>query len=244
MRVAHGVRGTTAAKPSYPRCHNKSTRVAILLRPDADHEPDGLTDWDVPDEDMGGTRHMNSGPSACEMDTGAGVPVALAIVDRRNLLAGAGATAFLAAWLGRAGDVLAQERPASATAAPAAAQTGPGTFKEAMTAILGDAKPVPERILLDLPEIAENGNTVPFTLIVDSPMTDTDRVTAAHVVSSGNPQPSVASFYFGPLAGKASVTSRMRLAKSQDVIAVAELSSGQFLIATRAVKVTIGGCGG
>lgn len=187
---------------------------------------------------------MNSVRSANEMDPGDSAPVALAIVDRRNFIAGATATAILASWLGRASDALAQEKSAAATASTAAPPTGPATFKEAMAAILGDAKPVPERILLDLPEIAENGNTVPFTLIVDSPMTDAERVKAAHVVSSGNPQPSVASFYFGPLAGKASVTSRMRLAKSQDVIAVAELSSGQFLIATRAVKVTIGGCGG
>ena len=108
----------------------------------------------------------------------------------------------------------------------------------------GGKKPADGKIKLDLPEIAENGNTVPFTLIVDSPMTPADNVKAAHVVSSGNPQPSVASFYFSDLSGRATVTSRMRLAKSQDVIAIAELSDGRFLISTRKVKVTIGGCGG
>lgn len=159
-------------------------------------------------------------------------PDRIAVVGRRDLIAGAGAATLVALLLG------------TGEASRADAAPPPTTFDEAMKAILGTAKPTAARIVFDLPEIAENGNTVPFTLIVDSPMTPADNVKAAHVVSSGNPQPSVASFYFSDLSGRATVTSRMRLAKSQDVIAIAELSDGRFLISTRMIKVTIGGCGG
>ena len=86
---------------------------------------------------------------------------------------------------------------------------------------------------MDLPEIAENGNTVPFTVIVDSPMTEKDYVKAMYVISTGNPQPGVATFRFTPQSGKAAVASRMRLARTQDIIALAELSDGKFLQAKR-----------
>lgn len=156
----------------------------------------------------------------------------IVVANRRDVLVGVSAAGLVAALLGLA------------AARPAHAQERTPTFEEAMKAILGDAKPVTQRIVLELPEIAENGNTVPFAITVDSPMTAQDRVKAAHIVSSGNPQPSVASFYFSDQSGKAAVSSRMRLAKTQDVVAIAELSNGSFLIATRNVKVTIGGCGG
>jgi sulfur-oxidizing protein SoxY len=111
-------------------------------------------------------------------------------------------------------------------------------------AVLGDAKPTEGKLTLDMPEIAENGNTVPFSVRADSPMTEKDFVKAVHIISTGNPQPGVATFRFTPQSGKAMVSSRMRLGKTQDVIAIAELSDGKFLMAKRAVKVTIGGCGG
>ena len=110
--------------------------------------------------------------------------------------------------------------------------------------ILGDAKPTEGKLTLDLPEIAENGNTVPFTISVESPMTEKDHVKAIHVFATANPQPGVATFRFTPLSGKAAVASRMRLARTQDVIGIAELSDGKFLMGKRTVKVTIGGCGG
>ena len=75
-------------------------------------------------------------------------------------------------------------------------------------------------------------------------MTEKEHVKTVHVLSTGNPQPYVASFHFTPDAGKASVASRMRLAKTQDVVSIAELSDGRFLLGKRNVKVTIGGCGG
>jgi sulfur-oxidizing protein SoxY len=95
-----------------------------------------------------------------------------------------------------------------------------------------------------MPEIAENGNTVPFTVAVESPMSDKDYVKTVHVLANGNPQANIAAFNFTPLSGKATLQSRMRLAKTQDVYAVAELSDGKFLMTKRTVKVTIGGCGG
>ncbi len=114
----------------------------------------------------------------------------------------------------------------------------------AVRKVLGEAKPTDGKITLELPEIAENGNTVPFSVLVDSPMTDKDHVKAIHVISTANPQPDVATFRFTLLSGKAAVASRMRLARTQDVIGIAELSGGRFLMAKRSVKVTIGGCGG
>jgi sulfur-oxidizing protein SoxY len=117
-------------------------------------------------------------------------------------------------------------------------------WEQAVKKVLGDAKPSEGKMTLELPEIAENGNTVPFTVSVDSPMSETDRVKAIHVIATANPQPGVAVFRFSPLSGKAAVASRMRLARTQDVIVIAELSDARFLMSKRNVKVTIGGCGG
>jgi sulfur-oxidizing protein SoxY len=114
----------------------------------------------------------------------------------------------------------------------------------AVRKILGEAKPSEGKFTLELPEIAENGNTVPFSVFVESPMTEKDHVRAIHVIATANPQPGVATFRLTPLSGKAAVSSRMRLARTQDVVGIAELSDGRFLMAKRPVKVTIGGCGG
>lgn len=101
-----------------------------------------------------------------------------------------------------------------------------------------------EKVSIDLPRIAENGNTVPFTVSVESPMTENDYVKAIHVLAEKNPLPEVATFHLTPQSGKAEVRARMRLAKSQDVVAVAEMNDGRMYIARQAIKVTIGGCGG
>jgi sulfur-oxidizing protein SoxY len=124
------------------------------------------------------------------------------------------------------------------------AQDATQAWEQAVKKVLGDAKPIEGKLVIDLPEIAENGNTVPFTISVDSPMSEADNVKVIHVLATANPQPGVAVFRFSPLSGKATVASRMRLARTQDVIGIAELSDGRFLIAKRNVKVTIGGCGG
>ena len=115
---------------------------------------------------------------------------------------------------------------------------------EAIMALVGDASPMEGRIELDLPQIAENGNTVPISISVESPMTPDDYVKSVHVFAAGNPRPDVASFHFSPACGQATCSTRMRLAKTQDVIAIAEMSNGDVHMAKTEVKVTIGGCGG
>jgi len=114
----------------------------------------------------------------------------------------------------------------------------------AMKDILGDRTAEEGRISLDLPEIAENGNTVPLTVEVESPMTDDDHVTAVHIFADGNPLPNVAKMNFTPRSGEAVASTRIRLAQTQKIHAVAEMSDGSVFMAAREVKVTIGGCGG
>ncbi len=116
--------------------------------------------------------------------------------------------------------------------------------EQMMAKVLKGAEAKSGGIKLDVPEIAENGNTVPVGFVVDSPMTADNYVKAVHVFADGNPSPEVASFEFTPMSGEAGASFRMRLARTQNVIAVAELSDGSFLKASAKVKVTIGGCGG
>lgn len=150
-------------------------------------------------------------------------------LDRRTFIVSAAAVASLIAIADAA---LAQQSPDAAA------------LEAAMKKAIGDAKPTDGKITLNLPEIAENGNTVPFDITVESPMTDANFVKALHIFAPGNPAPDVASFMFTPLSGKASASSRMRLGKTQEVVSVAEMSDGKFYITKRTVKVTIGGCGG
>jgi sulfur-oxidizing protein SoxY len=119
-----------------------------------------------------------------------------------------------------------------------------GSVGEAIKALIGDASPAQGRIDLDLPQIAENGNTVPVTVSIDSPMTDDDHIKAVHIFAEGNPLPNVATFHFTPACGEATCSTRMRLAKTQNVIAIAEMSDGNIYTAKTEVKVTIGCCGG
>lgn len=116
--------------------------------------------------------------------------------------------------------------------------------EEAIAEVAGDKTLKEGRIDLNLPEIAENGSTVPLQVEVDSPMTESDYVKAVHVFAEGNPRPDVATFRFTPANGRAFASTRMRLAQTQDVVAVAEMSDGSMYTARQTVKVTIGGCGG
>ena len=100
------------------------------------------------------------------------------------------------------------------------------------------------RVKLDLPEIAENGNTVPMTVTVESPMTEQSHVTDVLIVADGNPRAGVATFHFFPASGAAEANTRIRLASTQKIVAVAKMNDGSFFTATKEVKVTIGGCGG
>ncbi len=108
----------------------------------------------------------------------------------------------------------------------------------------GGKTPEKGRISIELPEIAENGNTVPLTVSVDAPMTAESYVSDVLVVSEGNPNPGVITFHFTPLSGKAEAQTRIRLAATQNIIVVAKTSKGDFFTGQKLVKVTIGGCGG
>jgi sulfur-oxidizing protein SoxY len=110
--------------------------------------------------------------------------------------------------------------------------------------ITGGAEPQSGRVTLNTPEIAENGNTVPIAFSVDSAMADGDMVESVSIFADGNPYPEVISFQFTPLSGRAEASTRMRLAKTQNVIAVAKMSDGSVFMDKKQVKVTIGGCGG
>lgn len=110
--------------------------------------------------------------------------------------------------------------------------------------LYGD-KPLGEgKIKLDVPEIAENGLVVPVNVEIESPMTEADYVKAVHIYADGNPQPGIVSYSFTPACGKASAATRMRLAQTQNIVCVAEMSNGALHMAKANVKVTIGGCGG
>ncbi|SMY08913.1 thiosulfate oxidation carrier protein SoxY [Flavimaricola marinus] len=113
--------------------------------------------------------------------------------------------------------------------------------QEAVDAIIaeftGGAEMGAEGLTLTTPEIAENGNTVPVE--VDAP-----GAASILVLASGNPTPKVATFTFGPMAGAQFASTRIRLAGTQDVVAIAKMQDGSFVRASREVKVTIGGCGG
>lgn len=156
------------------------------------------------------------------------VQLHLETLDRRQFVVGACAAAAIMALF---------------RSIPASAET-PAEFDAAFKKIVGDAETGDAGVEITLPEIAENGNTVPFSVAVESPMTKEDYIKTVHLLSSGNPQATVAAFHFTPLSGVAAVSGRMRLAKTQDVVAVAELSNGKFLVGRKLVKVTIGGCGG
>lgn len=132
----------------------------------------------------------------------------------------------------------------SAMIAPHMVQAAPDAVEAELKKLLGDRKPLEGKIKLDLPAIAENGLVVPLNFEIDSPMTDADHVKAVHFFGDGNPLPGVATFRFTPASGKASASSRIRLAGTQNIICVAEMSNGAVHMAKQEIKVTIGGCGG
>ena len=108
----------------------------------------------------------------------------------------------------------------------------------------GGKEPTVAKVSLTTPEIAENGNTVPVSVSVESPMSDDNYVQSVLILADGNPAPGVATFNFSPMSGEAAATTRIRLAKTQNVVAVAKMNDGSFFMDKKLVKVTIGGCGG
>ena len=98
------------------------------------------------------------------------------------------------------------------------------------------------RVQLELPEMVENGNAVPTTVSVDSPMSAADHVVAIALFTGRNPLPEVAEFRLGPRAGRARVVTRIRLATSQKVVAAARMSDGSVWTRTMDVLVTLAAC--
>ncbi len=115
-------------------------------------------------------------------------------------------------------------------------------LEEAMRKVVGDAQVRRGKVKLDLPPLVENGNTVPLSVTVDSPMTPADHVKAIHVFTEKNPQPNVISAYLGPRAGRAGITTRARIADSGTVVVIAQLSDGSFWSDSVSVVVTLSAC--
>jgi sulfur-oxidizing protein SoxY len=147
------------------------------------------------------------------------VPAAL---TRRGVL---GAAAALGAWV--------HIGPASATSDELAA---------ALASYTGGLPVQRGKVRLDIAELVDNGNVVPLTVTVDSPMTAGEHVRAIAIFNEKNPQREVAKFTLGPRSGKASVSTRIRLATLQQLVAVAQLSDGSFWSHTVNVIVTLAAC--
>ncbi len=128
--------------------------------------------------------------------------------------------------------------------APGLARADTAAVEAELKKLYGDKKPGSGKIKIDVPQIAENGLVVPINVEVESPMTEKDHVKAVHVFADGNPLPGVVSFRFTPACGKAAASTRMRLAQTQNIVAIAEMADGSLFSTKSEVKVTIGGCGG
>jgi sulfur-oxidizing protein SoxY len=118
----------------------------------------------------------------------------------------------------------------------------PAMLSSAIRNVVGTAKVNTGRVKLDIPPLVENGNTVPMIVSVLSPMTEDDHVKSIHVFNEKNPQPNIGNFYLGPRAGRAQISTRVRLADSQTVVAIAHLSDGSFWSASADVVVTLAAC--
>jgi sulfur-oxidizing protein SoxY len=122
------------------------------------------------------------------------------------------------------------------------AEATPATLAAAIRSVVGTAEVQTGKVKLEVPPLVENGNTVPMTVSVASPMTSDDHVRSIHVFNEKNPQPNIGNFYLGPRAGRAQVSTRIRLADSQKIVAVARLSDGTFWSASADVVVTLAAC--
>ena len=127
-------------------------------------------------------------------------------------------------------------------AATGRARATPAAMQEAVRKVTGGAPVGKGRVKLDIPPLIDNGNAVPVSVAVDSPMTAADHVKAIHLFSERNPLPNVLSVYLGPRAGRARVTTRIRLADTQTVTAIAALSDGSYWMDTANVVVTLSAC--
>ena len=147
-------------------------------------------------------------------------------LDRRRVLAGAAGTALAVAL-----------RPAHASPLPRTETTA-----SAIRRFAGTAEIRPGRVALDLPPLVENGNTVPLSVTVESPMTPGDHVRRIGVFNERNPQPNVVTVHLHPGAGRAQVSTRIRLADTQRITAIAEMSDGSYWSASADAIVTLAAC--
>jgi sulfur-oxidizing protein SoxY len=143
-------------------------------------------------------------------------------------------------FLGLAGSAAAIGVVPIVTVRPAAAT--PETMAAAIRNVVGTAAVRIGKVKLDVPPLVENGNTVPMTVSVASPMTPDDHVKSIHVFNEKNPQPNIGNFYLGPQAGRAQISTRIRLADSQKIIAIARLSDDSFWSVNADVVVTLAAC--
>lgn len=149
------------------------------------------------------------------------------------MTSGAGTLARRRFLVGAAGVALLPSAPARATTAEVVA---------AIAALTGGATPRPGKVKLDMPALVENGNAVGMTVSVDAPLTGQGRVAALHVFAEGNPLPRVLSLRLGPRAGLPRIATRIRLATSQTVVAVAELADGTYWSDSAELVVTLAAC--
>jgi len=147
--------------------------------------------------------------------------------SRRRFLGLAGSTAVLGAI------PIVTVRPVEAT---------PAMLATAIRNVVGEAVVRTGKVKLDVPPLVENGNTVPMTVSVSNPMTPDDYVKSIHVFNEKNPQPNVGNFYLGPHAGRAQISTRIRLADSQKIVAIARLSDDSFWSTSVDVVVTLAAC--
>jgi len=131
---------------------------------------------------------------------------------------------------------------AAVTLLPFAAEATPDALADAIKEVTGGAALRTGKVTLDIPPIVENGNTVPMTVSVESPMTADDYVKAIHVFNEKNPQPHVFNARLSPGNGKAMIGTRIKLADTQKIVAVAETSKGAFWSASAEVIITIAAC--
>jgi sulfur-oxidizing protein SoxY len=122
------------------------------------------------------------------------------------------------------------------------AQATPAAVQEAIRALTGGAPLGTGKVKLDVPALIENGNSVVLSVMVESPMTAAEHVKAIHVFAPQNPLPNVVSVYLGPRSGRARFTTRVRVADSQKLLAVAQLSDGSFWADSVDVVVTLPAC--
>lgn len=145
-------------------------------------------------------------------------------LSRRQMLWGIGAVGLLAAlW-------------------PVSGRATQETVQQAIRQLIGAREPQPGGITLNLPKLAETGNSVPLTVVVDSAMTPEEHVLRIHVFVPGNPEPVAATYHLGPQAGKAQISTQIRLARSQTVQALAEMSNGSVRLGAASIVVTLGAC--